>query len=289
VSITRTQANPIPANKAGIGLRAPHYRALLEVRPEIGFVEVHSENYFGEGGTPLYYLERAREHYPVSLHGVGLSLGSADPLNREHLRKLKALIARIDPFLVSEHLSWCSIDGNYLNDLLPLPYTDEAVAHAAARIREVQDVLGRRILIENLSSYVTYRHSTMPEWEFVSAVAETADCLILFDVNNIYVSGRNHGFNALRYLQAIPAARVREMHLAGHTVRRHPEGEILIDTHNARVCADVWALYAEAARRFGHLPTLIEWDSDLPELAVLVDEAARADAIMREHHDRIVA
>lgn len=271
-------AAPIPA-RAGIGLRAPHYREVLESLPAVGWLEVHSENYFGDGGAPLDYLERARHHYPISLHGVGLSLGSTDALDRAHLHRLKRLIERFEPGLVSEHLCWCSIDGRHLNDLLPLPYTEEALAHIAARIGVVQETLGRRILIENLSSYVQFRHSTIPEWEFVAAVADRADCHILLDVNNVYVSSRNHAFDPFDYLHAIPRGRVHEMHLAGHTVKQQPEGEILIDTHNAPVCEDVWALYGEALRRFGRLPTLIEWDSDLPELGVLVGEAYKADRL----------
>ncbi len=282
-------ATTIPA-QAGIGLRAPHYRGLQDTQPKVGFVEVHSENYFGLGGAPLDYLERARERYPVSLHGVGLSLGSTDPLNREHLRKLKTLADRIEPGLVSEHLCWCSVDGRYLNDLLPLPYTEEAIAHVAPRIQAVQDFLGRRILIENLSSYVRFRHSALTEWEFVTAVAEAADCDILLDINNVYVSSRNHGFDARDYLRAIPAARVKEIHLAGHTVKPVDgedggmSGEILIDTHNAPVCDEVWALYRDAIARLGRVPTLIEWDSDLPALDVLVAEAGHADALMEACH-----
>jgi hypothetical protein len=281
--------NPSPARTstpptAGIGLRAGHYRDLLATRPAVGFLEVHSENYFGPGGAPLHYLERAREIYPVSLHGVGLSLGSADPLNDGHLRALNHLVARIEPVLISEHLCWCSIDGRYLNDLLPLPYTEEAVMHVAARIQRVQDFLGRRLLVENLSSYVTYAHSTMSEWEFVAAVAEQADCDLLLDVNNVYVSSRNHGFDAQTYLDVIPRARVHEMHLAGHTVRHLPEGTILIDTHDAPVCDEVWALYREACVRFDAAPTLIEWDSNLPALDVLVAEARKADRIREDRH-----
>lgn len=278
----------IPA-RAGIGLRAPHYYALLEARPDTGFVEVHSENYFGDGGAPLYYLEAARRHYPVSLHGVGLSLGSADPLSRVHLARLKRLIDRIEPGLVSEHLCWSSVDGRYLNDLLPLPYTEEALAHVAARIRAAQDFLGRRLLIENLSSYVAYRHSTIPEWEFVAAVAAAADCELLLDVNNVYVSSRNHGFDPHTYLAAIPANRVREIHLAGHSIKHYDDGDILIDTHNAPVCDDVWALYRDTIARLGPIPTLIEWDSDLPALATLVAEAARAEHILEACHDTVPA
>jgi len=278
----------IPAH-AGIGLRAPHYRDLLEIRPDVAWLEVHSENYFGEGGAPLHYLERARELYPVSLHGVGLSLGSADPLNREHLRRLKRLIDRIEPGLVSEHLCWSSVDGRYLNDLLPLPYTEEALRHLVPRIEQVQEVLGRRILIENLSSYLQYTHSTIAEWDFLAAVAEQADCGILLDVNNIYVSARNHGFDALAFLRAIPADRVQEIHLAGHMVKRYEDGEILIDTHNTRVCDEVWGLYETTIKRIGARPTLIEWDSDLPTLATLVQEAETAERMLERNRDAVAA
>lgn len=284
---TSRAANPIPV-RAGIGLRAPHHRELVESRPDAGWLEVHSENYFGDG-VPLHYLERARELYPVSLHGVGSSLGSADPLNRDHLRKLKQLIDRIEPGLVSEHLCWSSIDGRYLNDLLPLPYTQEALDHVVARIVEVQELLGRQILIENLSSYVQFSQSAMPEWEFLAAVAERADSGILLDVNNIYVNARNHGFDPLVYLRAVPAARVREIHLAGHTVKRYDDGEILIDTHSARVCDDVWTLYRAAIAHLGVRPTLIEWDSELPALSVLLDEARIAQHFMEHAHDGVAA
>lgn len=272
-------AHPIPP-RGGIGLRAEHYRDVLDSRPGVGWVEVHSENFFELDGIPFHYLEQARVHYPVSLHGVGLSIGSTDPLNRDHLKHLKALIGRIEPGLVSEHLCWCSVSGRYLNDLLPLPYTEEALHHAAARIREAQDFLGRRLLIENLSSYVQYKHSTISEWEFVAALAKLADCDLLLDVNNIYVSSRNHGFDPRLYLAAVPRERVREIHLAGHSVREFPEGQFLIDTHNAPVCEDVWALYRETIELLGDRPTLIEWDSELPALSVLVGEAQRADQIL---------
>lgn len=278
----------IPA-RAGIGLRAPHYRDVIESRPDVGWLEVHSENYFGDGGPPLRYLEQARQFYPVSLHGVGLSLGSTDPLNREHLRRLKRLVDFIEPGLVSEHLCWSSVDGRHLNDLLPLPYTDEAIAHVVPRIVEVQEFLGRRILIENLSSYLQYRHSVLPEWEFLAAVAERADCGLLLDVNNIYVSARNHGFDPAHYLRAIPAERVHEIHLAGHTVKRYDDGEILVDTHNGRVAEAVWSLYQSAIKHIGARPTLIEWDSDLPTLGVLVQEAHTAQCLMEKVHETAVA
>ncbi len=274
-----TDGNSIPA-RAGIGLRAPHYEDMLLMLPHIGWVEVHSENYFGAGGLPLIYLERIREHYPLSLHGVGLSLGSTDELNLRHLEKLKGLIGQFEPGLISEHLCWSSVGGRYLNDLLPLPYTEEALKHMCERIVRVQEYLSRTILIENPSSYLEYTHSTLSEWEFISEVAEGADCGILLDVNNVYVSARNHGFDARRYLASIPVERVREIHLAGFTVNRFEGGEILIDTHNRPVAEEVWRLYGYAVERFGKRPTLIEWDTHLPALQVLVDEAWRADRIM---------
>jgi hypothetical protein len=274
----RTAAS-IPS-RAGIGLRAPHYREILAELPDIGWLEVHSENYFGDGGQPLYYLERIRNHYPLSLHGVGLSLGSADSLDREHLRRLKALVRRFEPGLVSEHLSWGAIAGGHLNDLLPLPYTEEALALVCAHVDEVQDYLGRQVLIENISSYLRYSHSTIEEWDFVAAVAAATGCGILFDVNNIYVAGCNHGFDPLCYLRAIPPAAVQEIHLAGFDRM----GELLIDTHGKPVCDAVWMLYREALLRFGPVPTLIEWDTDIPALAVLLEEAATAGTYMEERH-----
>ena len=267
-------AGSIPA-RAGIGLRAPHYRELLERHPAIGWVEVHSENYFGEGGQPHWFLERVRRDYPLSLHGVGLSLGSAEALSREHLTSLKALIERFEPGLVSDHLSWSAVGGRYLNDLLPLPYTEEALRVFCDHVAEAQDFLGRRILIENPSSYIAYRHSSVPESEFLRAVAERTGCGILLDVNNVYVSATNHGFDASAYLSAIPVERVEEIHLAGFDRGDH----CLIDTHGKPVADAVWLLYAEAVQRFGTVPTLIEWDTDIPPLDVLLAEATIADAI----------
>ena len=262
---------------AGIGLRAEHYRAVLAERPAVGWFEVHSENYFGLGGAPHYYLERVRRDYPISFHGVGLSLGSVDPINHAHVARLKELIERYEPALVSEHLSWGSVDGVYLNDLLPLPYTEEALCHISARIAAVQDALGRELLIENPSTYLRYRHSTLPEWEFLREIAARTGCRLLLDVNNVYVSAVNHGFDPEQYLHALPVDRVVEIHLAGHTVKQFPEGRFLIDTHNAPVADAVWALYQTALAQFGPLPTLIEWDTDLPPLATLTAEARRAD------------
>ena len=259
----------------GIGLRAPHYAALLERKPALGFVEAHAENYFGEGGAPLAWLERVRAHYPLSLHGVGLSLGSCDPLDQGHLSRLAALVRRFEPVFVSEHLSWSSVGGRHANDLLPLPLTEEAAAHVAARIHEAQDRLGREILVENISSYVRVGHSAMPEWEFVSLVARRAGCRLLLDVNNVWVNAANHAFDADRYLEAIDPALVGEIHLAGF----ERASGVLIDTHGTPVADEVWGLYARAVARFGRKPTLIEWDNDVPALDVLLAEAARARAI----------
>lgn len=270
------------APSPGIGLRPGHYDAVLAERPAVGFLEVHSENYFGAGGRPLAVLDAARRDYPVSLHGVGLSLGSADPLNREHLRRLKALADRVEPMLVSDHLAWSSIDGRYLNDLLPLPYTEEILAHVAERVRATQDFLGRRILIENPSTYLQFEFSPIPEWEFITEVARRSGCGILLDVNNVYVSAVNHGYSAGAYLEALPPELIGEMHLAGHSRRRIDGVDLLIDTHDRPVGDAVWRLYARAVERFPAAPTLIEWDTDLPELAVLVAEARVAACIGQE-------
>jgi uncharacterized protein (UPF0276 family) len=254
---------------AGIGLRAPHYGEILERRPALGFLEVHSENFFCAGGAPLDWLERFRAVYALSLHGVGLSLGSTDPLDERHLAKLEGLVRRFEPALVSEHLCWSSIGARHANDLLPLPYTQEALDHVVERIERVQERLARPILVENVSSYVAFEHSTIPEWEFVSEAARRSGCGILLDVNNIWVNAVNHGFDARRYLTAIDPAAVGEIHLAGF----ERAGDLLIDTHGARVSADVWALYAAALARTGARPTLVEWDTDIPALDVLLDEA----------------
>lgn len=265
---------------AGIGLRAQHHDDLLRDRPGIGWLEAHSENYFADGGAQIDYLMRLRESYPLSLHGVGLSLGSTDPLSGEHLWRLKRLVQLSEPGLVSEHLSWGSIGGVYLNDLLPLPYTEEALTHMIGRVREVQDYLGRQILIENVSSYLEFKASELREWEFLGALAEESGCGLLLDVNNVYVSSRNHDFDPSAYLARLPRKAVREIHLAGHSINRHDDVEILIDTHSAPVCDAVWRLYERAIERFGRVPTLIEWDTDIPALDVLVQEAARANTYL---------
>lgn len=270
-----TPLTSLPAN-AGIGLRSPHHREVLAAPPAVGWLEVHSENFFGPGGEPLRVLEAVRTRYPISLHGVGLSLGSADELSLHHLRKLKTLADRIEPAAISEHLCWSSIGNCYLNDLLPLPYTHAALDHVCARIGRAQDFLGRRLLIENVSSYLRFAGAEMPEWEFVAEVSRRSGCGILLDVNNIFVSACNHGFRAQDYLAAIPVERVGEIHLAGY----EQEGDLLVDTHSRPVYEPVWQLYAEALGRFGAVPTLIEWDNDIPQLAVLVGEADKAQRLL---------
>jgi len=266
---------PAPAHRSGIGLRTPHFRAVQSMKPDVGFFEVHSENYFGAGSQPLSMLERVRGDYPVSLHGVGLSLGGAEPLSQAHLDKLRALVDRIEPALVSEHLAWVGIGGVFLNDLLPLPYTEEALSVTAAHVSQVQDRLGRRILVENPSSYLTFRHSTMSEPEFLGALVAKTGCGLLLDVNNIYVSAQNQRFDAAAYLAAIPASVVGEYHIAGYT----DTGDLLIDTHDHPVSDPVWALYRAAVRIIGDRPTLIERDSNIPPLPELVVEAAQADRL----------
>ncbi|MEO8017980.1 MAG: DUF692 domain-containing protein [Pseudomonadota bacterium] len=278
-----TDPRSMPAS-AGIGLRAEHHAAVLATSPAVGWLEVHSENYFAPAGTAHSALDAIRADYPLSLHGVGLSLGATDPLDREHLAHLKLAIRRYEPVLVSEHLCWGMAGGRHTNDLLPLPYTREALRHLVSRIACAQEALGRRLLIENVSSYLTFRDSQMTEWDFLAALARETGGGILLDINNIYVGARNHGFDALDYLAALPRNAVEEIHLAGHSTRMLDGHQLLVDTHNARVCDDVWALYAAAVARFGRVPTLIEWDIDLPALEVLVDEAHHADRIAGESH-----
>ena len=269
----------IPAS-AGVGLRFAHHRAVLDERPAAAWFEVHAENYLG-GGKPLAYLEAIRRDYPVALHGVALSLGSAEGLDARHLRRLAELAGRIDPALVSEHLAWTASGGTHFPDLLPLPLTEESLGVVCRNVERAQQVLGR-LLLENPSSYLRYRHSTIPEAEFVAAIAARTGCGILCDVNNIYVSACNHGFDALAYLRALPAQAVAEFHLAGHRLRKLEDGRsIRIDDHGSRVAPEVWALYAEAVTLLGPRPTLIEWDTDVPPLAVLLEEAAHAERILK--------
>jgi uncharacterized protein len=261
----------------GLGLRVPHYETILKTLPEVGWFEVISENYMVPGGKPLNYLERIRSHYPMAMHGVSMSIGGTDPLNPEYLKQLKSLADRIEPMWISDHLCWTGTDGKNLHDLLPLPYTEEALKHVADRVSQVQDFLGRRMLLENVSSYVSYYQSEMAEWDFIAALAERADCLILLDVNNVYVSSVNHDFNPVEYLQGIPLDRVQQFHLAGHSNC----GDYIIDTHDAPIIDPVWDLYAEAVRRFGDVSTMIERDDNIPELSELLEELDQARRIAR--------
>ncbi len=265
----------------GLGLRKDHYETILSQKPPVDWFEALTENYLVPGGKPLYYLERIREHYPIVLHGVSLSIGGSDPLDREYLAELKALARRVEPVWISDHLCWTGLHGVNAHDLLPLPYTEQAVEHVAKRVTQVQDYLGRRILLENVSSYLDYHASAMTEWEFLSAVAERADCLILLDINNIHVSAVNHGFDPLDYLDGVPAERVQQHHLAGHT----DFGDYIIDTHDADVIDPVWDLYAQAVRRFGQVSCMIERDDNIPPLSDLLaelDKARRIAASARE-------
>ncbi len=256
----------------GVGLRRPHYAYVLENLPPMDWFEAISENFMVAGGRPLEVLERVREHYPIVLHGVSMSLGSTDAFNREYLSDLARLARRFEPAWISDHLCWTGVGGHNLHDLLPLPYTEEALRRVAARIREVQEILERPILIENVSSYMEFTISTLSEWEFLAAVAEEADCGILLDINNIYVSAFNHRFDPLVYIDAIPVERVVQFHLAGHS----DHGTYLLDTHDHPVREEVWSLYEYAVRRFGEVSTLIEWDDNIPEFTELAATAERA-------------
>jgi hypothetical protein len=274
----------VAARSSGIGLRSQHHAEFLERRPAVGWIEVHGENHFARGGLQREVLAKVCAHCPLSLHGVGLSIGSTDPLDSTHLAEVARLQRDFDPVLVSEHLAWGSVDGRFMNDLLPLPYTEEALRHTAGRVRAVQDVLGRQILIENVSSYLEFEDSEMAEWEFLVALTAEAGCAILLDVNNLYVNAVNHGFDPCLYLDCIPPQAVHEIHLAGHSVRRLGTRELLIDTHAAPVCSAVWQLYGAALERFGPVRTLIEWDADLPELDVLLAEAMKIEQVLEVRH-----
>lgn len=269
----------IPA-RAGIGLRFQHHQAVLDAPPDVAFMEVHTENYMG-GGPPIRHLETVRRDFPVSLHGVGLSLGSAEGLDPAHLDRVRQVAERVKPALVSEHIAWSVSGGTYLADLLPLPMTEEALATVCRNVDQMQSTLRRRILVENPSTYMQFRHSTIPEWEFMAAVAARTGCSILCDINNIYVSAKNHGWDASVYIAKLPPAAIGEIHLAGHSLREFPGGGTLrIDDHGSRVIDDVWSLYEEALRRFGPVPTLVEWDADVPPLDVVLGEARHADALI---------
>lgn len=262
----------------GLGLRTEHYEYVLQNRPDIDWFEVVTENFMVPGGKPRYYLDKIREQYPIVMHGVSLSIGSSDPLNWDYLTHLKTLANEVNPQWISDHLCWTGINNVNSHDLLPLPYNEETINHLAERIRIVQDFLGRQILIENVSSYLTFKNSLMNEWEFYSAVVEEADCLMLLDINNIYVSARNHDFNANDYIDSIDEKRVQQMHLAGHT----DYGDYVIDTHDNTVCDPVWTLYRRALEKFGKVSTMIERDDNIPEFPELEQELNQARQIAAE-------
>jgi uncharacterized protein (UPF0276 family) len=274
-----------PISGFGLGLRVPHYEAILETRPRVEWFEALTENYLVPGGKPLRYLERIRRDYPMVLHGVSLSIGGTDPLDTGYLGQLRALARRIEPSWISDHLCWTGVNGTNLHDLLPLPWTEPVLRHVVDRVRAVQDFLGMRILLENASSYVGFRASEMTEWTFLARVTVEADCEILLDINNVYVNSRNHGFDPIEFLDAMPKDRVRQIHLAGHT----DNGDHLIDTHDAPVAPAVWNLYAHAIERFGSVATMIERDDNIPPLDSLVAELDRARGIATATQDVLAA
>ena len=288
VSPTAKQGSLIPA-KAGIGLRFQHHQSVIDTQPDVAWMEVHTENYMG-GGTPLRYLDAIRRDVPMSLHGVGLSLGSAEGLDPGHLERIRLVAERIEPGLMSEHIAWSVVDGAYLADLLPLPMTEEALDVVCRHVDQMHLYLKRRILVENPSTYLRFRHSTIPEWEFMAAVAARTGCGILCDINNIYVSAQNHGWNASAYLAGLPPVAIGEIHLAGHAVRQLADGRTLrIDDHASSVIPEVWALYREALARFGPVPTLIEWDNNVPPLETLLKEARYAQALIADAENKETA
>jgi uncharacterized protein len=266
----------------GLGLRPQHYEEIAANPGRVSWFEALSENYMEPGGGPLHWLEKLRRDYPIALHGVSLSIGSIDPLDPKYLDELAALAGETEPAWVSDHLCWSSVGGNFSHDLLPLPYTEEALAHVAARVRQVQDKLGRQILIENVSSYVTFTQSTLTEWQFLAELCERADCGLLLDVNNVFVSAFNHGFAAADFIDGIPLGRVGQIHLAGHS----DYGTHLLDTHDHSVCDGVWALYRRALERFGRVSTLVEWDDQIPPFAEVLAESRKAAEIERATLER---
>jgi uncharacterized protein len=284
-----TANGPIPP-RAGVGLKPAHYRDTLEAKPDIGWFEVHAENYMGAGGPPHGYLGAIRERYPLSVHGVGLSIGGSGALDAAHLSRLRALIDRYQPSLFSEHLAWSSHDTVYLNDLLPLPYTQETLARVCDHIDEVQERIGRRMLLENPSTYVAFAETSMSEVEFLREVVRRTGCGLLLDVNNVFVQAANHGFEAGAYIDAFPAEHVGEIHLGGHDEDEDDDGSaLLIDDHGREVADPVWALYARALARTGAKPTLIEWDNDVPDWPRLFAEAKRADAVIADRRANATA
>jgi uncharacterized protein (UPF0276 family) len=274
-----SKSSLIPAS-AGIGLRFQHHQPVLDTRPDVAWMEVHTENYMG-GGTPLKYLDAIRRDTPISLHGVGLSLGSAEGVDPAHLERIRKVAERVEPGLMSEHIAWNLVGGTYLADLLPLPMTEEALDVVCRHVEQTQSYLKRRILVENPSTYVAFGNSIIPEWEFMTAVAARTGCGILCDLNNICVSAHNHGWDASAYLAALPPETVGEIHLAGHSIRTFADGSSLrIDDHGSKVSEEVWTLYRQAVARFGAVPTLIEWDNEIPPLDVLLDEAQHAGQVI---------
>jgi len=259
----------------GLGLRKDYYETILANRPKVDWFEILSENYMVKGGKPLYYLDAIREHYPIVMHGVSMSIGSTDALDFHYLKSLKQLIDRVQPRWISDHLCWTGQGGHNLHDLMPLPYNTDAIKHVVDRVKQVQDFLGRQILLENVSSYVTYKHSEMAEWEFYSQIVEQSDCLMLLDINNIYVSSRNHGFDVMDYVRGVPVHRVRQIHLAGHT----DYGDYVIDTHDHPIVDPVWELYAEALKLLGPVSTMIERDDCMPPFEELLAELDQARTI----------
>lgn len=279
---TPTASRTAMSGRAGVGLKAEHYRTIMETSPDIGFFEVHAENYMGAGGPPHRYLSAIRKRYPLSLHGVGLSIGAERPLDRDHLARLRRLIDRYSPALFSEHLAWSSHDEGFLNDLLPLPYTDETLARVVEHIDQVQDVLNRQILLENPSTYLAFAESSWPETEFVAEIVRRSGCGLLLDVNNVHVACTNQSWDPIAYLAAYPLSHVQEIHLAGYAPDADEEGRpLLIDAHDRPVAEVVWDLYARVVEAIGPAPTLIEWDADLPDWPTLKAEADRAERIMR--------
>ncbi len=269
-------APPMLHMGCGVGLRSQHFAAFAEGAVQVDWVEAISENFMMQGGRALSVLDAVRCERPVALHGVAMCIGSRDPINPDYIRRLKSLITRVEPAYVSDHLSWGSLHGAYVHDLLPLPMTEETLKHVISRIHQAQEMLGHPLVFENVSSYIRYSASDIPEWEFVAAVAQGADCGILLDVNNVYVNAKNHGFDAQTYIDAMPAERVVQLHMAGHT----DCGTHLLDTHKGPISDTVWSLYRHTIQRFGAVSTLIEWDEDVPDIDTLLAEAAQAEAIV---------
>lgn len=277
-------ATPISPNLGlGLGLRSDHYAEVLSGKSSVSWFECTTENYMGDGGRPLQILEQVRRDRPIALHGVSMSLAGTDPLNQDYLQRLKLLVDRIQPAIVSDHCCWTGIGGENLHDLMPVPFTEDVVRHVVGRIQKVQDFLGRRILLENVSSYITFKHSEMTEWEFLAQICRRADCGLVLDVNNVFVSATNHGFNPLEFIRGIPVGRVGQLHLAGHSRTETPDGKLLlIDTHDHPVCPEVWDLYRQVLQRFGRVSTMVEWDAEIPDYATLEAELWKARTIEQE-------